>query len=281
MRGVFITNRYYDDGGMQYVYERLRAEFEPLGVTLDRRACPIAATEPIDLGPVDFVVFWDKDVAACRLLERRYKVFNGARAVAVCDDKVSTYLALGEQPYLIPSLYAPVCYDVNDGEDDELISRVEALGYPVVVKESVGSQGRQVYLAKNRSELIEIRSLLRHKPHLYQQYVGDRKGEDVRYYVAGGKVVGACKRVNTTSFASNVAQGGRCESVAIREEEAAIALQVADRLGMFFGSVDFIRGKTGPYLVEVNSNAYFKGIESLGINVAGAYARAIKEAASV
>ncbi len=49
-----------------------------------------------------------------------------------------------------------------------------------------------------------------------------------------------------------------------------MALYAAKILGLTFGAIDFLKGKDGQfYFLEANSNAYFKGIEELDIDIAG------------
>lgn len=281
MKGLFITNRYYTDNGMQYIYARLKEEFANFSVCLDIAKCPVInQNSAINVGEYDFIVFWDKDVTACRALENSgYKVFNNSHALFVCDNKITTYSYLAGFDCLIPSLFSPKRYDVNNDNDEEFLKSVKALGFPLIAKESIGSQGRQVYIVNDEKELREVESSLLHKEHLYQKYVGDEKGSDVRFYVAGQKVVGVCKRTNTTSFASNVCLGGTVSLYSPSLELSKTALSVAKALKMDFGSVDFIMENGKGLFVEANSNAYFTGIEKLGVNVAKAYAKYVVEEA--
>jgi ribosomal protein S6--L-glutamate ligase/gamma-F420-2:alpha-L-glutamate ligase len=279
MNGIIITNRYYLDEGMKYLLGRLIQSANDRGVTLTHSICPLVNEFKIDLGQADFIIFWDKDVVACKVLENAgYRVFNSSETIRVCDNKTLTYLALSSFSCLIPSVVSPVCFPISNNDDDELIAKVEELGYPLIVKESVGSLGMQVYLVENREELIKKSHELRHTPHLYQKYVGDEKGTDYRFYVAGENVVGVCKRINTTSFTSNVASGGRVETYEATDEEKNLALSIAKALNMDFGSVDFLKDNGKLYFVEANSNAYFKAIESLGVDVAGQYIDSIIKA---
>lgn len=275
MKGLFITNRYYTDNGMQYIYARLKDEFAKFSVCLDIAKCPIISqTGSEKIGDYDFIVFWDKDVTACRALENAgYRVFNNSHALFVCDNKITTYSALAGFDCLIPSVFSPKRYDVNDEEDNEFFDKVKTLNFPLVAKEAIGSQGRQVFLINDEKDLKNIEKELLHKDHLYQKFVGDEKGADVRFYVAGGQVVGVCKRTNTTSFASNVCLGGNVSLYTPDSKLIENALSISKALKMDFGSVDFIIENGKGLFVEANSNAYFTGIEKLGINVAKAYAQ--------
>lgn len=283
MRGAFVVNKYYTDNGIEYVAARLSEELNKRGHSLDFTPCPTLCYDSdcgFNLGGgFDFVIFWNKDYMLARALEKSgVRVFNSADAIEVCDDKAKTYLKLSGSGISVPkTIVAPLVYDVSEETDLDFIRQVESyLGYPVVVKENTGSQGRQVYLAGTRAELAALHSSLLHIPHIFQNYVADERGVDIRIYVVGGRAVAWCKRRNTTGFKSNVHMGGRAEkydapAALIREAE-----RIAVALGLDFGSVDFLTGRTHVF-AEANSNAYIYAIESLGFDIAGAYAQHIDD----
>ncbi len=272
MRGILITNRYYLDEGMKYLTGRLIQSASDRGVQLTHSVCPVVKDLKTQIDQVDFVIFWDKDVIACKVIENSgIPTFNSSETIRICDSKALTYLALAEFDCLIPSVFSPICFPVSNNDDEELIAQVEKLGYPLIIKESSGSLGMQVYLVNNKVELIDKSHELRHVGHLYQKYVGDEKGTDIRFYIAGNNVAGCCKRINTTSYTSNIAMGGRVEKYDANADEKQLALDIAKALKMDFGSVDFIQDSGKLYFVEANSNAYFKAIESLGVDIAGQY----------
>ncbi len=281
MRGAFIVNKYYTDGGIEYVANRLSEELQSRGHTLDITPCPtLFYDDECSLkvgGGFDFIVFWNKDYQVARALEKQgTRVFNKARAIRDCDDKSKTYLRLAGKGVNVPkTVVAPLVYDVTTQSDLNFITQVENyLGYPMVIKESTGSQGRQVYLIENRSELIAVHNALLHVPHVLQCYVADERGVDIRVYVVGGKAVASCKRRNTTGFKSNVHMGGRAEKYDAPQELLAEAERIATVLELDYGSIDFLTGENHVF-VEANSNAYIYAIEQLGFNVAGAYAEHI------
>lgn len=280
--GLIVRNRYYTDAGTEYCLDRLESELGKLGLPVRRTVTPLCGycgTEAFAAeSETDFAVFWDKDVAAARVLERNKDVFNAPHAIEICDDKLRTYAAVAGQGVDMPeTVVAPLAYDVSEGEDEALLSLVERLSYPIVVKQNVGSQGKQVYLASDRAELAALHKRLMHVPHHFQRFYADSAGSDIRLYMVGGRCVAACRRQNTTSFRSNVAMGGEMFRIEPRPEFVAAAERVAARIGLDFGSVDFLDGDR-PVLIEVNSNAYFRGIEqSGGADIAGAYARHIAE----
>ncbi len=280
-RVAFVRNKYYNDSGMDYVFDRLHDELNKRNILLFL-ADNLYAGFPFKAPDCEFAVFWDKDAALARALENAgIRLFNSARATELCDDKEKTFAALAGKIALPQTLIAPLVYDVSNGEDERFISLTEKeLGYPVVVKECSGSQGRQVYLAENRTELIALHRRLMRVPHLFQRFIaGECAGSDTRVYVVGKKAVGAVERKNTTDFRSNTFLGGKMNKIALSEELAKKAETVATALNLDYGSVDFIC-EDGEYaFIEANSSAYMQNAEKNGIPLAELFAEYIAEAA--
>ena len=275
MKGLFIVNKYYSDEGMEYCFNALKAAFEKHGVNLEKKSYQYFKQSgkaiSFDLLGADFLIFWDKDIVVAKAMERvGFRVFNNAYALETTDDKLKTYVALWlENIKVPPTIAAPLMYDVNLIVDTDFLDNAESeLGYPMIVKQNIGSQGRQVYKACNREELDKLYLQLRHIPHHYQKMTGE-EGTDLRIYVVGGKAVAACIR-RGTDFKSNLAGGGQislCDMPAAHKRKAE---KISRILKLDFGAIDFLITKhSDPLFLEANSNAYFKGIESLGVDIAG------------
>ena len=268
-KGFIVVNAYTNSATEMNQPIRLKEELEQLGVRVD-----ILRNSPSVLNAEgDFCVYLDKDKYAAQLLERRLRLFNRAKAIEICDDKMLTHLALEgfSMPETIPSL---LCYSPSQPVSKELLVRVEErLGYPLVVKECFGSLGKQVYLIKNRSELVEKAEALKLKPHLYQKFVSESAGKDLRVIVVGGKAVAAMKRISSQDFRSNAELGGRGERYELESSTAALCEAVAERIGLDYCGIDLLFSESGFLVCEVNSNAFFGTIEKVtGFNVAKAYA---------
>ncbi len=281
MRSVaFITNKYYHDNGTEYVFRRLKEEFSRRDIALCA-VTDVYASYPQTELLYDFAVFWDKDIPLAKSLERTgLRLFNSARAVELCDDKEKTFAALADVIDLPATIVAPLVYPVNDGADGKFLDKVEAqLGYPVIVKECVGSLGQQVYLAKDRRELEKCNERLRRIPHIYQRFVaGERMASDIRVYIVGGAAVGVAERTNTTDFRSNTACGGELTLATLSDELRAQAERAAQALTLSYGSCDFICEQGKYVFIEANSSAYMQRAENLGIPLASLYAQYMTEA---
>ncbi len=221
----------------------------------------------------DFVLFWDKDVRLGLQLEAMgLRLFNSAGAVATCDDKALTHIALANHGAPMPrTVVAPLVFPGMPEPDGSFLDRLEGeLAYPMVVKECFGSFGAQVYLAHNREELTALHQRLLHTPHLYQQFVATSYGRDVRVQVVGGQAVAAVLRRSEHDFRANVTNGGHMEPFAAPDAFLRLAERCCDIIGLDFAGVDMLFGEDNePVLCEVNSNAHFKNLyHATGVDVA-------------
>ncbi len=222
----------------------------------------------------DFCIYLDKDRYAGEMLERAgLRLFNRPQAIADCDDKMRTCLALNGFP-MPDTISAPLCYLPNEPLKEEIVDGVVSrLGLPVIVKECFGSLGKGVYKADTIDELSELCEKLKCKPHLFQKFIATSSGRDVRVIVIGGKVFSAMLRTAQNDFRSNVELGGKGERYFLDESGVRLCENIARRLNLDYCGIDLLFGKNGFLVCEVNSNAFFGGMERVtGLNVARAYA---------
>lgn len=284
MKGIAILNGYQIVDGVRYVYDRMKEELGKLGVSLDL-STTAEAYSLVDNSQIkrrfdyDFVFFLDKDVYTSMALEKAgMKLFNSAKSIWLCDDKMVTHIFLSGLGIKMPkTISAPLNY--SDNSSERFIERVmQEIDFPLVAKKSFGSLGKSVYLINNEQELIKWDTQNRFEQRLYQEFIKSSFGFDYRLIVIGGKFLTGMKRVNTNGdFRSNIALGGQGEKVDIPQSYIDVAERCASALGLDYCGVDLLMGKEGePILCEVNSNAFMAGIEKItGVNVAGAFAKHI------
>ena len=287
MRGIILINAYPNGEKFYTQAQRISMELELLGVeteivkngdlhfVIDEKgvSCPKAEG-------VDFVVYLDKDKYLGYALESLgLRLFNGAEQVELCDDKITTYLALRNSGLrVIPTLPAPLCYTPNTKPNPDFLERVaKTFGFPLVVKTSYGSFGKGVQLVRGMPELKETAEKLLYTPHAYQKFIQSSFGKDLRVIVIGGKAVAAMQRnAKEGEFRSNIELGGSGIAIAAEKEYLSMAERAAKSLGLDYCGVDLLFTEEGPMLCEVNSNAFFGGIERVtGINIASIYAKYI------
>ena len=286
MKGVILTNAYKDIPQTRSQCARLKEELEKLHVSIDIMRNDFFAAYITSGGDIasklsgyDFCIYLDKDKYISYMLEKEgIRLFNSARAIELCDDKMTTALALSNSGIPMPkTLPGLLCYDESAPLNEQALRIVEEeLGYPVIVKSSFGSMGTGVFKAENFEELKGAASALKMQPHLFQQYIAESAGRDIRVIVIGGKAVAAMERISGGDFRSNIAIGGRGLKIDMPVQVKEMAEKAAALLNLDYCGADILFGKEGFYLCEVNSNAFFDGIEAAtGVNIAKLYANHI------
>lgn len=215
-----------------------------------------------------FVIFWDKDVLLASHLEKMgYRVFNSSNAIKNCDHKGLMHLVLSNGNIDMPrTILSPMIFDYSLNSEDYLISCYEALGESVIIKESMGSFGMQVYLINNREEFInKVKDLNKNKiDFIIQENIKSSFGKDIRVNIIGDKVIGAMLRTSERDFRANISQGGKGTLVELNKEQEEIALKAHKVLGLDFSGVDLLFGENNkPLLCEVNSNLNFLSFEKI------------------
>ncbi|OIK14357.1 RimK family alpha-L-glutamate ligase [Bacillus sp. MUM 13] len=220
----------------------------------------------------DFVLFMDKDIHLARHLETMgLHVYNSSEAIDICDSKAKTHQALINSGIPMPkTIFPPFTFEGILRNDYEAFAKMgEVLGYPLVIKESYGSFGQQVYLIHNEAELLEKIAVLKHKPFILQEFISHSKGRDIRLNVVGDAVAASMYRESETDFRANVTAGGKTYPYTPTKEECELAIKCAKILKTDFAGVDLLFGENGPLLCEVNSNAHLLNIyDCTGVNVA-------------
>lgn len=137
---------------------------------------------------------------------------------------------------------------------------------PVIIKLLEGTHGEGVILSKNKANAISTAEALRTVgvDFLFQEFIQESKGTDIRIVVIDGEVVAAMKRISQKEeFRSNLHQGGRAEKVILTKEEESVAIKAAQAFNLNFCGIDLLRSKRGPLVLEVNSSAGLEGIQAV------------------
>lgn len=216
----------------------------------------------------NFIIFWDKDVFLARHLEKMgFKVFNSSKAIEYCDNKGLMHLMLSNNNISMPrTILSPMIFNSNLLNKEFLIKAYETLGDSVIIKESMGSFGMQVYLINNREEFInKVSELTQNKiEFIIQENIKSSFGKDIRVNIIGDKVIGAMLRTSSSDFRANISQGGKGEIITLTKEQEELALKAHKTLGLDFSGVDLLFGENDkPLLCEVNSNLNFLSFEKI------------------
>ncbi len=250
-------------------------------------------------GKPDFIIFWDKDVRLARLLEEGdVRVFNSASAIALCDDKAETYLALRDVVRQPKTFISAKQFRTCDNYD-YYIKAADDIGYPVIVKECLGSFGAQVYKADDEEGLKAVIESIGERAFIIQEYIkseyknhndnnslmsdnangqefnhknggGKNTSRDVRLQMVGKKCVAAMLRTNPDDFRANITNGGSMSVFEPTKSQVEMALKVMEALKLDFAGIDILFDENDePVFCEANSNAHFKNLyDCTGINTA-------------
>jgi ribosomal protein S6--L-glutamate ligase len=196
----------------------------------------------------------------------KINLLNSSQAITNSRDKLHTLQIMAQHGIDVPiTSYANSQYDTKD-----LIKLVG--GSQLIVKLLEGTKGVGVVLAEtnkaSESVINAFRSLK--ADVLVQQYIKESKGQDIRCFVVGGRVVASMERIaQEGEFRANIHLGATARSIEVSDEERDLAIKAAKVIGLEVAGVDMVRSNTGPKLLEVNSSPGLEGIEgATGVDVA-------------
>ncbi len=194
------------------------------------------------------------------------RVLNSPRALEICVDKYLASARLDAAGLPTPATF--VCQDA-----EAALEAFHALGGDVVVKPLFGSEGRGMMRVSD-VELAwrAFRALERLQTVLYVQQFICHPGWDVRAFVLNGRVLAAMRRRAKDDWRTNVAQGGRAESITLNAEEERLALAAAAAVGTMVAGIDLLpRPEGGYYVLEVNAVPGWRTLApTTGVDVAQA-----------
>lgn len=260
MKGLLVVNRFLHSDKFDELSTYFLKAADKLNIRLE---LVTNASYKTDWKSADFVLFWDKDILLAKWLEmQKIPVYNSASAIEICDDKAKTWLALERKGIPTPkTIPAPMTYSgIGYTELSFVEDIIREFSFPLIMKESFGSFGQQVYLVNNKSELTKKVKELEGKPFLFQEYIGESKGKDIRLQVVGNRVVASMYRYSEDDFRANITNGGHMKAYEPTSQEIELAIRAAGAVGADFAGVDLLFGKDGPLVCEVNSNAHFVNI---------------------
>ena len=145
------------------------------------------------------------------------------------------------------------------------------LGVPFVAKGLKSSMGIQVFLIKDENDYLELRKKSgTEKEWIFQEFISESRGRDLRLYSVRGNVAAAMIRSSRDDFRANVALGAKVEPCAVTEEMQRAAGEIYSQTGLDFLGIDLLFGKEGLCFCEINVMPGCEGMEeATGVNIAG------------
>ncbi len=184
-------------------------------------------------------------------------LLNSSRAVEIAADKLYSQQLLAAHKIPLPKTILG-----RFPADLDLIE--QQIGFPVVVKTLSGTRGGGVFLSETRQKFRDLTDLIAgtnsNVHFIFQQYVKQSHGRDLRVFCVDGKVL-ACMERNAVdgSFKSNISLGGVGKPHPVTPEIEKIALRITEILGMDVAGIDLLFDRHGYRVCEVNSSPDFTG----------------------
>ncbi len=198
-----------------------------------------------------------------RLAASGVTVLNGRRALIAAHDKLTTATTLYDAGLSHPrTVHVASWLSTPDLEP------------PIVFKPRFGSWGQDVVRCDDEAAIERTLLELETKPWyeatgaIAQKLVAPR-GYDLRLVVAGGRVVGAVRRIAAPGeWRTNVALGARREPVVPPPEACDVALRAASAIDAALVGIDLLPADVGTWVVlEVNGAVDFNSTYTLGDDV--------------
>lgn len=199
------------------------------------------------------------------------KVINPAHVIELCGDKLATNAAL--HAHGLPTPRTGVAFD-----GDAALNLIEEMGYPVVLKPTVGSWGRMVSRLNDRAAaeaVIEHKEVLGGPQHgiFYVQELINKPGRDIRAFVVGGECIGAIYRTSE-HWITNTARGAKASNCPVTPEMADLAVRAAAAVHGQIVAIDLVEDPGaqnewgGLKIIEINHTMEFKNsVATTGVNI--------------
>ena len=190
---------------------------------------------------------------------------NSFHCYEICNSKYLTDVYLRNA-----GLRTPKTVRITHSEDSERAFKELKSDFPVILKLSQGTvTGVGVVKIDNLRTLhttVQMMMMLDNSlPLLVQEFI--ELEYDIRVIVLHDEVVAVMKRnvIKGADFRSNVSLGAEPEKMKLTELEKEVAIKASKTVGGILTGVDLIpskdREKESPYVLEVNANPGFSGIE--------------------
>ncbi len=155
----------------------------------------------------------------------------------------------------IPTLH------LTDNEDDRVFTALNMakINFPLVVKESIGGVGDDVYKFNKKQELEKFLKDKRNHNLIYQPFI--KNNCDYRIIVCGGKSLGVMKRIaGKKMWKNNFSLGAHIEKH-IEPKMEKFAESACQKIGFDYAGVDVLKVGDKYLVIEINMIPNFKGFE--------------------
>lgn len=184
-------------------------------------------------------------------------VINPLSTNSICGNKLYTHMALQKAGVKTPKA-------ISAFSGTSAIATLDQLGYPAIIKPTIGSWGRLIAVLNDREA---TKGVIEHREHmfpLYQVYYFeefvDRPPRDIRAIIIGERVVAAIYRYSASGeWKTNMALGAHAENCPITKDLEDICLEANKAVNGKIVGVDLMESKKDGFVVhEVNNTTEFK-----------------------
>ncbi|WP_291425719.1 lysine biosynthesis protein LysX [Deinococcus sp.] len=269
------------------IYDRIRPDekmlfeaLDELGVPYDKVYAPQLKITFDEIGAaqvpwkvaIERCVSQSRGHAVTRALEAfGVQVVNPSHVIELCGDKLATNSRLHAAG--LPTPRTSVAFD-----GEAALELIEQMGYPVVLKPTVGSWGRMVSKLNDRDAaeaVIEHKEVLGGPLHgvFYMQELVEKPDRDIRAFVIGGKCIGAIYRTSE-HWITNTARGAKASRCEVTPELADLAQRAAAAVDGQIVAIDLVEDPKrqnewgGLVVIEINHTMEFKNsVSTTGVNI--------------
>jgi [lysine-biosynthesis-protein LysW]---L-2-aminoadipate ligase len=196
-------------------------------------------------------------------------IVNSLQTATTCGNKLFAHMELQRAGIKTPRA-------ISAFSEESAISSLEALGYPAVIKPTIGSWGRLIAILRDKDAAKAVIEDRMHMFPLYQIYYFEefvnRPPRDIRAIVIGDRVVAAIYRYSIDGeWKTNMALGGRAEACPITKELEDVCIKATNAVAGKIVGVDLMESKEHGLMVhEINNTTEFKNtVQVTGVDIAG------------
>jgi len=247
-------------------------EFERRGievVKLDPRTLVFDLAERPDLGVnvvFDRGLSFSQSLHCMKILnDHGIRTINPYEVINTCGDKFLTSLALIKAG--IPTPRVMIAFT-----PESALEAVEQMGYPCVIKPTVGSWGRLIARINDRDAaeaVLEHKTTLGSYQHsvIYVQEYLEKAGRDIRAFVVNGKTICAIYR-SSEHWITNTARGAKASNCPVTKEIDELCRRATTAVNGEIVAVDLVETSNGLTVLEINHTMEFRNsIDTTGVNI--------------
>lgn len=196
-----------------------------------------------------------------------YRVINSFETSNLCGNKLFAHVTLRKCGVKTPKAIAAFSAEAA-------LSAIDEIGYPVVIKPTVGSWGRLIGLLRDKDAaeaVIESREYMfpLYRIYFFEEFI-KRPPRDIRAIVIGNHVAAAIYRYSgKDEWKTNMALGGKAEPCTVSRELEDLCLKAADAVHGEIVGVDLMESdEEGLMVHEINSTTEFKNtVRVTGVDI--------------